>query len=86
MNQVLSNNAQRKKKNRGSRASGWGASPGFFGDRFIDTENTVYSFAENIVVGYRGEFWDFYRLSNGGFFIAPTKALLYELLVSFGNG
>lgn len=58
---------------------------GLFEDHFIDTENAVYSFAENIVVGYRGEFWDFYRLSNGGFFISPRKALLYDVMTSFAN-
>lgn len=86
MNQAISNNAQPIFATKVPVRERMGCFPGFFGDRFIDTENTVYSFAENIVVGYRGEFWDFYRLSNGGFFIAPTKALLYELLVSFGNG
>lgn len=59
--------------------------PGYFGDHFIQTENTVYAFAENLVVGYRGEFWDFFRVSNGGFFVAPRKALLYEVMVPFGN-
>lgn len=63
-----------------------GCFPGYFGDHFIDTENTVYAFAENLVVGYKGEFWDFFQLNNGGFFVAPTKALLYEVMVSFGNG
>lgn len=62
-----------------------GCFPGFFGNHFIDTENTVYAFAENIVVGYKGEFWDFFRLTNGGFFVAPRKALLYEVMVPFGN-
>lgn len=60
--------------------------PTYFADLFIQTENAVYAFAENIVSGYRGEFWDFYRLSNGGFFVAPTKALLYEVNIPLGNG
>lgn len=63
-----------------------GCFPGFFGKHFIETENTVYAFAENLVVGYRGEFWEFFKLTNGGFFIAPRKALLYEVLVPFGDG
>lgn len=62
-----------------------GCFPNYFGSHFIATENTIYSFADNLVHGYKGEFWDFFRLSNGGFFIAPTKALKYEVNVSFGN-
>lgn len=59
--------------------------PRYFRNHFINAENTVYAFAENIVDGYKGEFWEFYRLSNGGFYVAPTKALLYKITVPFGN-
>ncbi len=85
MNQAISTNAQPIFATKVPVRERMGCFAGLFEDHFIDTENAVYSFAENIVVGYRGEFWDFYRLSNGGFFISPRKALLYDIMTSFAS-
>ena len=34
-------------------------------------EPTVFSFAGALAPAYQGAYWDFYTLSNGGFYMAP---------------
>jgi len=34
-------------------------------------EPTIFTFAGQLSAGYRGGLWDFYALSNGGFYMAP---------------
>ena len=56
-----------------------------FGIRFpLNIEPAIYSIAGNIATEYNGAFWEFYALSNGGFYMAPCSEQLYQ--VSCENG
>lgn len=50
--------------------------PKMFGaGRFcFQVEIFIYSFADRLSADYAGGYWDFYTLSNGGFFMAPRSA------------
>jgi hypothetical protein len=45
--------------------------PTHFGTAALRFENAVYVMAEQLCPDYRGGFWQFYELSNGGFYMAP---------------
>lgn len=47
-------------------------------------EPTVYSMAENLSSQYNGGYWEFYTLSNGGFYMAPRENTIFR--VSSTNG
>ena len=56
-----------------------------FGIRFpVNIEPAIYSIASNIAAEYDGAYWEFYSLSNGGFYMAPSLTKLYS--VSCVNG
>lgn len=56
-----------------------------FGIRFpLNIEPAVYSIAGNIASEYNGAYWEFYALSNGGFYMAPCSDRSYQ--VSCENG
>ena len=56
-----------------------------FGIRFpLNVEPSVYSMAGHIASEYNGAYWEFYRLSNGGFYMAPISDKHYQ--VSCDNG
>ena len=56
-----------------------------FGIRFpLNIEPAVYSIASNIATEYNGAYWEFYALSNGGFYMAPCSDQAYQ--VSCENG
>jgi hypothetical protein len=56
-----------------------------FGIRFpLNLEPAIYSFASSIASEYNGAYWEFYSLSNGGFYMAPCSDNLYQ--VSCDNG
>lgn len=42
--------------------------PSLLGNAFHAFEKRLYYFANQLVEGYKGGYWDFYKLSNGGFF------------------
>lgn len=44
--------------------------PKYFGNQFIRFEMAIYSLAEHFIKEYHGGFWDFYSVSNGGFYMA----------------
>ncbi|WP_426811707.1 antirestriction protein (plasmid) [Pseudomonas sp. WOUb67] len=44
--------------------------PSFLGKYFMAGENLLYVHADRFVEGYTGGYWNFYTLSNGGFFAA----------------
>lgn len=49
-----------------------------FGINFpLKLEPTVYAMASNLAPAYSGGFWDFFALSNGGFYMAPTDAEMF---------
>lgn len=44
-----------------------------FGYHFpIHLEPLVYATADNLSVDYTGGYWEFYKLNNGGFYMAPA--------------
>jgi hypothetical protein len=56
-----------------------------FGIRFpLNLEPAIYSFASTIAPEYNGAYWEFYCLSNGGFYMAPSSDEKFE--ISCENG
>ncbi|MGB2832938.1 MAG: antirestriction protein [Methylotenera sp.] len=56
-----------------------------FGIQFpLSIEPAIYAIAGNIASEYSGAYWEFYTLSNGGFYMAPDLDKLYA--VSCING
>ena len=56
-----------------------------FGIHFpLNIEPSVYSIASNIAIEYNGAYWEFYALSNGGFYMAPCSDSIYK--ISCDNG
>jgi hypothetical protein len=47
--------------------------PRHFGSRMVTVEDRVYHFMREFVAEYKGGFWEFYELSNGGFYMAPVS-------------
>jgi len=52
--------------------------PDLFGGDFMTSEASVYAYAHRYCPEYQGGFWHFYRLPDGGGFMAPD---LPELLL-----
>lgn len=56
-----------------------------FGIRFpLNLEPAIYEFTGNMAPKYNGAYWEFYNLTNGGFYMAPSSDKHY--LVNCGNG
>jgi len=56
-----------------------------FGISFpLHIEPAIYSITSNIAAEYEGGYWEFYSLSNGGFYMAPSEDSQYQ--VSCENG
>lgn len=45
--------------------------PDLFGGDFMTSEASVYAYAQRYCPEYQGGFWQFYRLPDGGGFMAP---------------
>jgi hypothetical protein len=45
--------------------------PSHFGKYMLITEGTIYSIMGELCNDYTGGYWDFFELTNGGFFMAP---------------
>lgn len=59
--------------------------PKFFGENLMLVgEGYIYSWMERLSVDYKGGYWNFYELSNGGFYMAPNSKKKMSLSVS-GN-
>lgn len=50
--------------------------PSKLGRYCIAFENAIYSWMTRNAVAYNGGYWDFYKLSNGGFYLQPTKGYM----------
>lgn len=51
-----------------------------FGIRFpLNIEPAVYSFASQLAKQYKGGYWEFYSLSNGGFYMSPYSGKSYSV-------
>jgi len=56
-----------------------------FGHQFpMRLEPTIFNIAGNLAAEYDGGFWDMYKLSNGGFYMAPASD--EQFIVSSENG
>ena len=56
-----------------------------FGIHFqLKLEPAIYYFSETLSEDYEGGYWQFYRLSNGGFYMAPEQD--YNFKVNAING
>ena len=56
-----------------------------FGIHFpLNLEPAVYSITRNVAPAYQGDYWEFYTLSNGGFYMAPHTETEYA--ISCDNG
>lgn len=58
--------------------------PKLFPGLYIHGEIYVYKNIENIAEAYNGGFWNYYALSNGGFYMAPDMAEALHIKVA-GN-
>ncbi len=60
--------------------------PAFFGPRLMMRgEALVFGWLDALVEGYNGGYWNFYTLTNGGFYMAPANYDRMRLEVA-GNG
>jgi hypothetical protein len=60
------------------------ALPKHFANRALTVESYIFRYLHELAPAYRGGFWNFHELSNGGFYMAPVGGpLRIEVL---GNG
>jgi hypothetical protein len=59
--------------------------PRYFGRHMLVAEATVYRSLESLCQEYSGGYWDFYELSNGGVYMAPSADCRMRLQCT-GNG
>jgi hypothetical protein len=56
-----------------------------FGIRYVTLlEPTVFNMAGVLAAGYDGAYWEFFSLSNGGFFMAPRGEDIYDVCCENG--
>lgn len=53
--------------------------PAIAGARCVVLESTIYDFMQTLCPHYDGGYWYFYRLSNGGFYMAPGSEDMFTL-------
>lgn len=59
------------------------ALPLHFGVRYmLVAENAVYDWMSRLVSSYTGALWQYYELSNGGFYMAPSGDEQYQVVVA----
>lgn len=56
--------------------------PAMFGRYMMRGELTVYSYLEQISPDYKGDLWNFYTLSNGGRYMAPSHEKKYRVSIA----
>ena len=53
-----------------------------FGIKYVrQLEPTVFQFAKNLAAASHGCYWDFYELSNGGFYMAPRTNTVFAVTI-----
>ena len=56
-----------------------------FGIRFpLTVEPMIFQFATQLAPAYSGGYWNFYTLSNGGFYMAPDAAGQFQVVSENG--
>ena len=51
----------------------------------LQLEPAIYSFASQLSDDYAGGYWNFFTLSNGGFYMAPDSAGRFQVCSPNGN-
>lgn len=61
------------------------ALPKYFGVKhMMKAESAIFDALESMSVDYNGGYWEFYELSNGGFYMAPVSPKEFKVVCS-GN-
>lgn len=61
--------------------------PKYFGEKlYIRGESLIYARMQRLCREYKGGYWNFYELSNGGFYMAPADDCRFQLECHLGNG
>ncbi len=61
--------------------------PKYFGKNlYIRGEGLIYTWMQRLCREYKGGYWNFYELSNGGFYMAPADDPRFQLECHLGNG
>lgn len=47
--------------------------PKYFGDSFLKAESQIFNMLKKLTLEYFGGYWNFFELSNGGFYMAPES-------------
>jgi len=55
--------------------------PRHFGRHMLNVEHAVYSFMRQLSSEYTGGYWSYLELSNGGFYMAPTREKPFNVSV-----
>lgn len=50
----------------------------------LQLEPTVFSMAERLAAAYHGAYWQFYAVSNGGFYMAPRSETIFVVCCENG--
>lgn len=59
--------------------------PAFFGEEhMMNGEGLIFCWMRNLSEDYNGGFWNYYTLSNGGFYMAPATEKTFRVRVA-GN-
>ncbi len=58
--------------------------PKLFGSQFLQVEFYIYTWMRYLSKEYNGGYWDFFNLSNGGFYMAPNTDKTFHVFCS-GN-
>lgn len=59
--------------------------PHYFPHSFLIVENSVFGFTDKVCKNNSAALWEFYELSNGGFYMSPRQAGLMDFINPFGN-
>lgn len=59
--------------------------PKYFGKHFFRSEQSIYNTLGKIAHQYTGGYWQFYELTNGGFYMAPDEDIKFKIYIE-GNG
>jgi hypothetical protein len=55
--------------------------PRHFGRHMLTVEYAVYAFMRKLANQYAGGYWNYFELSNGGFYIAPKHATSFNVCI-----
>jgi hypothetical protein len=59
--------------------------PRHFGRHYLSVERCIFGTMSSLCPDYDGGYWEFWNLSNGGFFMSLPETETYEIIVH-GNG